>query len=196
MKTCGKCEIEKPSTEYRKRAGAVDGLRNHCKACQKAAEDAWRKKNQERVKANSKAWAAANPSKRQEILRKFSESRPGEAKIRAALYRKENREKTNASAARWSRENPGTRNAITARRRAAKLQRTPKWLTDEDFKNIRLFYELAKGMQIATGIPHHVDHIIPLQGELVSGLHCLLNLQILSDSENCSKHNKWSIDNQ
>jgi len=70
-----------------------------------------------------------------------------------------------------------------ARRRFAKLLRVPEWA---DLKRIREFYK---------GCPegYQVDHIIPLQGELVSGLHVLNNLQYLMASENASKNNKFII---
>jgi hypothetical protein len=71
-------------------------------------------------------------------------------------------------------------NALSAKRRAAKLQRTPAWA---DLKAIRQFYlNCPKG--------YHVDHIVPLQGDNVSGFHVLNNLQYLTKSENCSKGNK------
>lgn len=70
------------------------------------------------------------------------------------------------------------------KRRAAKLQRTPKWLTDEDWEKIRLFYKnRPKGMT--------VDHFIALQAKLASGFHTLDNLQYLTKSENSRKHNKF-----
>lgn len=69
--------------------------------------------------------------------------------------------------------------------KAAKLQRTPKWLTEEDYKDIlRIYLECPKG--------YHVDHILPLQGELVSGLHVPNNLQYLPSVENISKSNKFT----
>ncbi len=81
-------------------------------------------------------------------------------------------------------QDPAYRNAKNARtnaRRAAKLQRTPAWSDLEAIKQIYL----------DRPEDHHVDHIIPLQGELVSGLHVPENLQHLPASENCSKNNAF-----
>jgi len=71
-----------------------------------------------------------------------------------------------------------------ARYKAAKLQRIPCWLTLEELELISKFYaECPEG--------HQVDHIIPLQGVNVSGLHTLSNLQYLTATENNSKRNKF-----
>jgi hypothetical protein len=75
-----------------------------------------------------------------------------------------------------------------AKRRCAKLQRTPPWA---DMKAIREFYVLARALSVETGIEHHVDHDIPLQGTQVSGLHVPANLQILTGVENSRKRNKF-----
>ena len=76
-----------------------------------------------------------------------------------------------------------------ARRRAAKLQRTPSWLTEEHKKQICLLIIKRDRVTRETGIPHHLDHIVPLQGVNVSGLHVPWNMQVLPESENCSKSN-------
>ena len=68
--------------------------------------------------------------------------------------------------------------------RAAKLNRAPSW---SDLDKIKEIYENCPD-------GHHVDHIIPLQGERVSGLHVPENLQYLTISENCSKGNKFQIE--
>jgi hypothetical protein len=74
--------------------------------------------------------------------------------------------------------------AIEAKRRAAKLERVPAWA---DLEKIKEFYKnRPEG--------YHVDHIIPLQGEKVSGLHVLSNLQYLPAKENISKSNKYIIE--
>ena len=72
--------------------------------------------------------------------------------------------------------------AREAKRRAFKLQRTPKWADLDKIKEIYL--NCPKG--------YHVDHIIPLQGELVSGLHVPENLQYLTAYENLSKSNNYT----
>jgi hypothetical protein len=85
------------------------------------------------------------------------------------------------------KNNPGASNAITAKRRATQLQQTPKWA---DLRKIEQFYIEAARLTKETGIQHHVDHIMPLRGKFVSGLHVHQNLQILTASENCSKSNR------
>ena len=81
-----------------------------------------------------------------------------------------------------------------ARYRAATLKRMPKWLTPTDKWMIKEAYHIATLRTKATGIIWEVDHIIPLQGETVSGLHVPTNLQIMPKSENCSKGNKFEVE--
>jgi len=71
-----------------------------------------------------------------------------------------------------------------AKRKAAKLLRTPIWSEKGEIKE--LYLNCPDG--------HHVDHIVPLQGKLVSGLHVFTNLQYLTASENMSKSNKFNIE--
>ena len=93
----------------------------------------------------------------------------------------------------WSQSNPGKRKSINAKRRAAELQRTPKWLSKEQLRLIEDIYIKSVELAKSTGIEHHVDHIVPLQGKTVSGLHVPWNLQILTAKENLVKSNQFEL---
>ena len=74
--------------------------------------------------------------------------------------------------------------------RAAKLQRTPKWLTEDDHWMIEQAYDIAVKRSEATNIMWHVDHIVPLQGRTVCGLHVPWNMQVITEVENKRKGNR------
>ena len=98
------------------------------------------------------------------------------AKIRSSANYHENKEYFD----NYYKSNRKEYRARAAKRRASLLQRTPKWSEEDE---IREFYK-----NCPTGF--HVDHFYPLQGETVSGLHVLGNLQYLEISKNLSKGNK------
>jgi hypothetical protein len=81
--------------------------------------------------------------------------------------------------------------ASHAKHRAEKLKRVPKWLTKEDIKAIKEFYAEATRKTLATGVNYQVDHIIPLKGKHISGLHVPSNLQIITATENMQKYNVY-----
>ena len=83
---------------------------------------------------------------------------------------------------------PEKKRHSSAKRRAAILQRTPKWA---DMVYIKDLYENVKEAEEVFGTKFHVDHIVPLQGLLVSGLHCEDNLQVLRAKDNMAKGNKY-----
>lgn len=87
----------------------------------------------------------------------------------------------------YRKDKAGLINAKTARRRAKKLRATPLWLTDLQKEHIKMFYECAAMMTKETGTRFEVDHIMPLQGKLSSGLHVPWNLQVIPMSDNRKK---------
>lgn len=91
---------------------------------------------------------------------------------------------------KWCRENAGLINAKNMLRRASKTLRTPKWLTPDQLQAIRSTYLEASRISRATGVPHEVDHIVPLHGRRVSGLHVPWNLQIITAAQNRRKYNR------
>ena len=86
--------------------------------------------------------------------------------------------------------NPDLYKELVNVRRRRFRDATPKWLTAEQKLEVRFHYRMAIALSRATKIPHAVDHIIPLQGEDVCGLHVPWNMQVLTQDENLKKSNK------
>lgn len=95
--------------------------------------------------------------------------------------------RTKQRATAWAKQNPGKVNSFTAARRARIIRATPTWLTHEQRQAIQNVYEDAAARNGAW----HVDHIIPLNGRGVCGLHVPTNLQILPALENVKKGNSF-----
>lgn len=72
------------------------------------------------------------------------------------------------------------------KRKEQKKLATPTWANKAI---IRAFYKTARDISLSTGVKHHVDHVIPLQHELVCGLHCETNMRIISATDNLTKRN-------
>ena len=145
---------------------------------QKRLAREWYLRNKELAKERAKAWALANPEKSLKSKQKWR-------KDNAATHNEINR--------KWYSKNLDKRAAYQAKRRAAEIQRTPPWLTQDHLAQIEELYLIAKMFQMYTGELYHVDHIEPLQGKKVSGLHTPWNLQVLPYKENLKKSNKASV---
>lgn len=104
-----------------------------------------------------------------------------------------NKERDNAYRRQYYRENKYAYIMRAIERRVDIQTVTPSWLTEEDHEKIKEIYKQRDVLSEETGTIYHVDHIIPLKGVLVCGLHCPENLQILTEEENKSKANKFEI---
>jgi hypothetical protein len=91
---------------------------------------------------------------------------------------------------KWGKDNPVKILAHTRRQQTKRLMRCPKWLTADDHWIIEQAYDLASLRTKMFGFSWHVDHILPLQGKTVSGLHVPTNLQIIPAMDNIRKGNR------
>lgn len=198
MKKCKDCKIKKPLSTYHKNKGYKDGYLPRCKPCRRIQRgqkerfiplttdsgqqctgcrehksfDCFYESSRAGYKYRSRCILCTNKDNRQ-----YHHSTPTKQQKRGKLYRDNNKDKVCAA---------------SARRRAAVLQRTPKWLTADDWKWIAWHYKHSQVMSQLHGEPYEVDHILPLQGELVSGFHVPWNMQVITQSENRSKSGKFT----
>jgi len=171
-KVCTGCKKDLQLSEFTKAKLGKFGLRSKCKTC-RAAEAVIRGVEQkEEISSYGKRY-------RKEKAEQISKQR--------AEHAVANKEQLKEYAKEYRKNNPGKVNAKTAKRRAALLQRTPPGLTVEHWKQIESFYVEAARLTKETGIPHEVDHIEPLQGKEVSGLHVPWNLRVIPKSTNRRK---------
>lgn len=119
----------------------------------------WQSNNVEKIRETQKAWALANP------------------------------EKVKAKTKRWRERNPEKYTAAAVASVARRAKRSPKWITSDDRWLMAQFYDMAKLRTKITGLTWEVDHVIPLRGKEVSGLHVPSNLQVILKSENRAKRN-------
>jgi len=112
------------------------------------------------------------------------------ARAKTLKWNKENSDRKKAVAKEEYKRNKASYIARVAKRNATKLKATPLWLTQKQLNDITKIYKACTRVSESTGKTHHVDHIVPLQGRNVCGLHVPWNLAILPASMNLSKHNK------
>lgn len=162
----------------------IDGLQSSCRVCLREAQRVWRERNNnyDKQKERNKEWQLKNPEKVRTTRRTFMKA-----------YRAANKEKTNTLSKQWRDKHPEKSAQYNASRRCRLLQATPSWITEADQLNISNVYKLAHEMSVSTGIKHEVDHIIPLRGRKICGLHVASNLQILSKLDNTRKGNYFSL---
>jgi hypothetical protein len=173
MKVCSKCAQRKDNCEFHTRRASADGLALTCKQC---------------VNDNSRTWRLKHPSAHREW---YQQNKDNKAKYWSA-WRERNIGKLSASYKRWATLNKGKKNALVAKRVSIKKSAVAPWINRDA---VRAIYAEAARLTESTGILHEVDHIVPLQGKNVCGLHWEGNLQILTKTENIRKSNRFDASN-
>ncbi len=123
----------------------------------------------------------------------FRKNEPEKSKLSKRMDYMKHRESNLAKKKIYRQENKGKIAALNASRKKVVKLRTPSWLTDFDKLKIKCMYQMAAMYARENGEQFHVDHVIPLQGVNVSGLHVPLNLQIMRGVENIGKKNKYEV---
>lgn len=188
-------KFRKLSREKRLKPGAAERHKEYAKA--------WELRNAERVKALHKDWYEKNRKAIIENARAWKKRNPARVlasqRSRAAI----NREKNRAARKAWELRNPTkalesfrlyrerNRAQIRARLAVSKQGREKRRVLWANKDAIIEIYRQAEFMTRTTGRQYVVDHIIPLQGRTVSGLHVETNLRVIEHHENARKHNSW-----
>lgn len=144
--------------------------------------------HQAREDTRVRAWGAANKERLLAIKKKYRDNNKEKLKAYSAQRPKrvltpEQQEQVRVRVKLWARKYPEKVAEQSLLRYRRKLQAKPSWVDPQELHDI---YVEARHMQM------HVDHIVPLKGKAVSGLHVPWNLQLLPPTENHVKSNRYA----
>jgi hypothetical protein len=147
-------------------------------------------RNPNAQKEKSAKWRETNPEAAKALRAKWHTKNAAKRNAASLTYRAAHLEQQRAASREWSKNNPAKVQTAHSRRRAA--GKNARRVRDSEFDRffIKEIYALAQLRTRATGTKWHVDHIVPLQSRVVSGLHCAANLQLLPQAENYRKGNR------
>ena len=191
MKTCSRCKNPKPLDAFSKDAGKSDGLAVHCKTCRSE----YRKARKQEISAYNRAYRIENGERRKHYMNEYRAVNKEQIQAQRRGYHQKyyaaNAETLKQNVLQYAKNNRGRVNALCLKRHADKLKRTPAWA---DHKRIAAYYDVCAFFNEVNGYTkYHVDHIVPLRGRKVSGLHVHNNLQVILATENASKGNHYEV---
>lgn len=204
-KTCTKCKENKSLESFSKRKLSKDGKCSRCKSCMNSVNDSWYKKNKEkhnlaaaiRYKANpekykiaASKWQRENPEKFRNYQTRWEQENSKYRKEYFASWHQENSERRAFQEKFRRKQNPEKFRKWCAAYRARKLRATPSWFGELDDLVMTEAYHLIGLREIATGFSWNVDHMFPLKGNIVCGLHVWNNVQVIPETVNKSKSNR------
>lgn len=211
MRTCTKCSVSYTDVvgNFDRCRMKKDGTWNHvalCKKCAKAYNAQKYENNREKILARNARYIEKNQEKWKEYYRQYGiDNAEARKEYRKKYYQDpavKARHKNTCKA--WNeshidetklyhqqhyRENTAYYIAKDLKRSKAERVATPAWC---NLTKCQEFYAEARRLTKETGIAHEVDHIDPIQGELVCGMHVHNNLQILTFKENNLKRHKFT----
>jgi hypothetical protein len=142
------------------------------------------------ARGRKKTRYAQDPQKYRNLARR-DRTKPGANERNSAiskLWAERNRDRRKAAARRWYQRHLEHARLQLVIAQATRRRRYVSWANVEA---IAALYASAALLTRTTGRSHVVDHIVPLKGRTVSGLHVESNLRIIERSENARKSNKW-----
>lgn len=154
-----------------------------CYLCQLSKNAKYNEKNWQKLKIYKAGYFQKNKKKLTTLNKEWRENNPEQTKLLNKLYYQANKTKMANRAKQWRKDNRGWHNYKNSLRRKTVKRATPKWAN----------HNLIKEIYISCPEGHAVDHIIPLQGKLVCGLHVENNLQYLTKVENSRKRNTFIV---
>ena len=184
QKLCCRCKQEKPVEQFYANKRMKDGRNTFCVECHKADNKA--RKDKQRAIPEFRALEST--------YKKAYRKRTGDQHATyMAQWREKHKERLNAYGKQYREKRKEHYNFLCQKRKIDLLKRTPAWLTEDDLWVIEQAYELAALRTKMLGIEFHVDHIIPLRGKTVSGLHVPQNIRVVTWLENQRKTNKFEV---
>jgi hypothetical protein len=160
----------------------------------KAWQNAHKEQNKEHIAARRKKYNVENKEKINMWAKQYAKANPEIGYTSSKRYRDRHPEKVAQLQKEYRAKNPHVFVGHAIKRALAKKQRVPSWLTDFDHIHIKCLYQLAAMRSKESGQSWQVDHVVPLQGKRVSGLHVPSNLRVITAAENRRKKNAFVVE--